>query len=93
MSTTATTQLPSGVYRIVVAAGALESQRLTYGENYVTVLPPGADNDSQHEVVHYFHDELYCLSLTSFLLSGELKLAKMTPSSSLVPPDSFHLPI
>jgi hypothetical protein len=65
MSTTATTHLPPGIYRIVVAGGALESQRLTYGEDYVTVLPPGVDNDSQQEVIHYFHDELDCLSLTS----------------------------
>jgi hypothetical protein len=79
MSTTATTtQFPPGIYRIVVAGGALESQRLTNGEGYVTILPPSVDNDPQQEVIHYFHDELDCLSLTSPLLSGELK-AKMTP--------------
>ena len=62
MSTTTTTQIPPGIYRIVVAGGGLESQRLTNTEDYVTVLPPGADNDPQQEVIHYFHDYL---SLTS----------------------------
>jgi hypothetical protein len=64
MSTTATTQIPPGIYRIVVAGGGLESQRLTNEEGNVTVLPPGVDNDPKQEV-SYFHDELDCLSLTS----------------------------
>ena len=67
MSTT-TTQLPPGFYRIVVTAGALESQLLTYGENYVTVLPPGAKNDPQQEVIYRFHDELDCLAHLPFYL-------------------------
>ena len=65
MSTTATTQLPPGIYRLVVAGGAFESQVLTDGENHVTVLPPSVGGDDpRQEVIHYFHDELECLSLT-----------------------------
>ena len=57
MSTTSTTHLPPGIYRIVVAGGAFESQLLTDGENYVTVLPPSVDKDPKQEVIHYFHNE------------------------------------
>ena len=88
MSTTATTQIPPGFYRFVVAAGALESQLLTYGENYVTVLPPGAKNDPQQEVIHRFHDELDDLRSPALLLSGQLIMRakiQMASSSSLVP--------
>ena len=65
MSTTATTQLPPGIYRFVVAGGAFESQVLTDAGNHVTVLPPSVGNDTQQEVIHHFHDALDCLSLTS----------------------------
>ena len=88
MSTT-TTQLPPGFYRIVVTAGALESQLLTYGENYITVLPPGAKNDPQQEVIHRFHDELDDCRSPALLFSGQLIMRAKMPvasSSSLVPP-------
>ena len=65
MSTTATTQIPPGIYRIVVAGGSLESQRLTNTGDHVTVLPPSVDNLPLQEVIHYFHDKLDYLSLTS----------------------------
>ena len=60
MSTTATTQLlpRTGVYYIVGAGGSFESQRLTDGGNYVTILPPSVGDDPKQEVMHYFHDEL-----------------------------------
>ena len=64
MSTTSTTKLPPGIYRIVVAGGAFESQLLTDGESHVTVLPPSVDKDPKQEVITYFHDER-CLWLTS----------------------------
>ena len=54
MSTTATTLLPRGVYRLVVAGGAFESQVLTAGESHVTVLPPSVGNDPKQEVIHIF---------------------------------------
>ena len=60
MSTT--TQLTPGIYHIVVVGGEFDSHRLTDGK-YVTVLPPIHNNPKQ-EVIHYFHKELECLSLT-----------------------------
>jgi hypothetical protein len=70
MANTATGPYPPGIYRIVVADGSpFESQRLTYDDNHnrVTVLPAGVDDDSNQEVIYYFHDKLnsICLSLIS----------------------------
>ena len=72
MTTTAPTQLPSipGIYHIVVAAGPLESQLLTYSEDYVTVtvLPSsGVDNDRNQEVNIIFMTISVCRSPEPFI--------------------------
>jgi hypothetical protein len=52
-TTTITTQIPRGVYRLIVAGGgAFESDRLTDAK-YVTVLPSSVDVDAKQKVVHH----------------------------------------
>ena len=62
MTTPSTTTLPRGIYRIVVGGGGTELKRLTQGTP-VTIAPP--IDGIRQEVIHYFHDELEYLSLTS----------------------------
>ena len=62
MTTPSTTTLRRGIYHIVVGGGGIELKRLTQA-NPVTIAPP-VDGIRQ-EVIHYFHDELEYLSLTS----------------------------
>jgi hypothetical protein len=66
MASTDITQLPPGIYRIVVAGvGDFDAQRLTDGDSHVTIVPPTFDNDPKQEVMRFFYDELNCLLLTS----------------------------
>ena len=79
MSTTATTQLTPGIYFIVVARGVFESQRLTDGDNYLTILPRSVFDEPKQEVIHYFQtSSIVCRSPAHFL-SFELIMAKMVP--------------
>ena len=50
-STMTTTQVPPGIYRIVVAGG-VEPTCLTRSESAVTILPPSAQPDPDQEVIH-----------------------------------------
>ena len=99
-STTATTSFPPGIYHIVVAGSGIVSQRLTRGHHedgrgYVNILPPIEDDENVHqEVMHYFHEDPDCLSLTSPLTSGKSKVTKMAArrsSQARIAPMSFQL--
>jgi len=48
-----TTELPSGIYRIVVA-NAVEPTRLTRDGEHVTILPPGIVPEKDQEVMGCF---------------------------------------
>ena len=66
MSTTSTTLNPSSIYYIVVAGGgSYDSQRLTDGEEYVTILPPSVGNDPRQEVyITFMTSSIVCRSPT-----------------------------
>ena len=70
--TTTPTQLPPGIYGIVLVSvqdGKLDSICLAASDNgkgHVTIRSVGVVGcDPQQEVTHHFHDGLDCLSLTS----------------------------
>lgn len=68
---TATTQLPPGIYRIIVAGirgDEVKNDRLTDdGEGRVTLRPPSVHDESKQEVMHHIYDKFDYLSLISLL--------------------------
>jgi hypothetical protein len=59
-----TTQLPPGIYYIVVAGG-VEPARLTRDGEAVTILPPSFQPDPNQEVIscHFMTSSIVCRSL------------------------------
>ena len=63
----ATTEISPGIYRIVVARIGVEPEVLTRHETGVTILPPGAQDDPEQEVV-------ICRCLMSSIVCSSLAL-------------------